>query len=195
MASTVLPTLPGPRIFLRALTSSDVAAVYSVFSNPEVMRYWSSPPLPDLPAAEKLLSEILKDVERGTLMKWGIARCSDNRVIGTTTLFNINIENGRAEVGYALGRDYWGQGLMNEALNELLRYVFETLQLRRLEADVDPRNAGSIRTLERLGFQREGFLRERWNVAGEIQDAFFYGLLRRDWIKTEKPEASEMVTQ
>ena len=55
------------------------------------------------------------------------------------------------------------------------------VRLRRLEADVDPRNAASIRTLERLGFQREGFLRERWHVNGEIQDAIFYGLLRRDW--------------
>jgi RimJ/RimL family protein N-acetyltransferase len=59
------------------------------------------------------------------------------------------------------------------------------MQLRRLEADVDPRNAGSIRTLERLGFQREGFLRERWHVNGEIQDAIFYGLLRREWLKSD----------
>ena len=49
------------------------------------------------------------------------------------------------------------------------------------EADVDPRNAASIRTLERLGFQREGYLRERWQVNGEIQDALFYALLRPDW--------------
>jgi RimJ/RimL family protein N-acetyltransferase len=55
--------------------------------------------------------------------------------------------------------------------------------LRRLEADVDPRNTASIHTLERLGFQREGFLRERWQVNGEIQDALFYGLLRREWLK------------
>jgi RimJ/RimL family protein N-acetyltransferase len=46
---------------------------------------------------------------------------------------------------------------------------------------VDPRNAASIRTLERLGFQREGYLRERWQVNGETQDALFYGLLRPDW--------------
>jgi len=70
---------------------------------------------------------------------------------------------------------------MNEALHALLEHCFETLKLRRLEADVDPRNNGSIRTLERLGFQREGYLRERWHVAGEIQDALFYGLLKTEW--------------
>ena len=62
-------------------------------------------------------------------------------------------------------------------------YAFEVLDLHRIEADVDPRNAASIRTLERLGFQREGYLRERWQVNGEIQDALFYGLLRPDWGK------------
>lgn len=70
-----------------------------------------------------------------------------------------------------------------EALKALVSYAFEVMGLRRLEADVYPRNAASIRTLERLGFQREGFLRERWHVNGEIQDAIFYGLLRREWLK------------
>jgi RimJ/RimL family protein N-acetyltransferase len=69
---------------------------------------------------------------------------------------------------------------MHEAL-KALTYAFDVLEFHRIEADVDPRNAASIRTLERLGFQREGYLRERWQVNGEIQDAVFYGLLRSDW--------------
>jgi RimJ/RimL family protein N-acetyltransferase len=63
----------------------------------------------------------------------------------------------------------------------VLSYAFEALNFHRIEADVDPCNAASIRTLERLGFQREGYLRERWQVNGEIQDACFYGLIRPDW--------------
>lgn len=70
---------------------------------------------------------------------------------------------------------------MREALTALLDFAFGALDLHRLEADVDPRNAASVRTLERLGFRREGYLRERWLVGGEIQDALFYGLLRREW--------------
>jgi RimJ/RimL family protein N-acetyltransferase len=54
-------------------------------------------------------------------------------------------------------------------------------RLRRLEADVDPRNENSMRILEKLGFQREGLLRERWNVGDEIQDTAFLGLLAREW--------------
>jgi RimJ/RimL family protein N-acetyltransferase len=70
---------------------------------------------------------------------------------------------------------------MHEALTALLCYAFGELKLRRIEADVDPRNAASLKSLGRLGFRREGLLRERWNVAGEIQDTAYFGLLAREW--------------
>jgi RimJ/RimL family protein N-acetyltransferase len=70
---------------------------------------------------------------------------------------------------------------MTEALSALLDYAFGPMQLRRLEADIDPRNARSMRLVDRLGFRQEGLLRERWNVAGEIQDTAFHGLLAREW--------------
>jgi RimJ/RimL family protein N-acetyltransferase len=116
-------------------------------------------------------------------MKWAIAEKKSNELIGTITLFNLNLDNRRAEIGYGLDRAFWRQGYMHEALKALVSHAFNDLSLHRLEADVDPRNAGSIRTLEKLGFQREGYLRERWHVDGEIQDALFYGLLRPEWEK------------
>ena len=176
-----LPTLQATRLTLRRISADDVDAIFDVFSNAEVMRYWSTPPLADRAAAVELLNEIDDSFARQVMLKWGVARRTDNQLIGTTTLYNLDFANRRAEVGYALGRTHWGQGYMHEALQALLSYCFETLNLRRLEADVDPRNEASIKSLERLGFQREGFLRERWEVGGEIQDALFYGLLRPEW--------------
>jgi len=176
-----LPTLETERIRLRPVTDSDIDSLYSIFSDPQVMRYWSGPPFRDRDEAVSLVCEIREKFARRVYLKWGVALRSDDKVIGTATLFNLNLEQERAEVGYALAREQWGQGLMNEALRRLLQYSFDELKLRRLEADVDPRNAGSIKTLERLGFQREGYLRERWHVCGEIQDALFYGLLRHEW--------------
>ena len=73
---------------------------------------------------------------------------------------------------------------MGEALAALIDHAFGVLKLRRLEADVDPNNAGSLRILDRMGFRREGLLRERWNVAGEIQDSVVLGLLAREWRAT-----------
>jgi len=178
------PEIKSERLCLRALTNKDVDSLFTIFSNPEVMRYWSTPPLADREAAIALLKEIQDDTERCVIIKWGMARLTDNLVIGTTTLFNINPDSGRAEIGYALARQHWGNGYMDEALQALIKYAFQVLHFRRLEADVDPRNLHSIRTLERLGFQREGFLRERWCVSGEVQDTLFYGLLSREWEAT-----------
>jgi RimJ/RimL family protein N-acetyltransferase len=96
-------------------------------------------------------------------------------------LFQIDAANRRAEVGFGLCSEFWRQGYMREALAALVRFAFGTLGLRRLEADVDPRNENSLRLLDRLGFRREGLLRERWNVGDEIQDSAFLGLLAGEW--------------
>ena len=182
MNSKTLPSITAPRVVLRWISEDDVDSLHEIFSNPQVMRYWSTAPLSNRETAVALQREIAKGNESETMFKWGIALRDSNKIIGSTTLFNLSLDNGRAELGYAMAHAYWGKGYMNEALKALVSHVFEVMELRRLEADVDPRNAASIRTLERLGFQREGFLRERWHVNGEIQDAFFYGLLRREWL-------------
>ena len=181
MNANSLPVITTPRVVLRWISEDDIDALFEVFSDAQVMRYWSSGPLPNREAAADLQREIADGNQNNTMFKWGLALRESNKIIGTATLFNLSLSNGRAELGYAMASAYWGKGYMNEALRALVAHAFQEMNLRRLEADVDPRNEASIRTLERLGFQREGFLRERWHVEGEIQDAFFYGLLRREW--------------
>ncbi len=179
--SEILPTINGDRVSLRWLTVNDVNSLFSIFSDPEVMRYWSSLPLDDTHAAEKLLAHIHDSFQRRVLFQWGIARYTDNRIIGTCTLYHTDIDNRRAEIGYALGSEYWGNGYMQEALTSLINFCFSNLNLHRLEADVDPKNMSSIKLLERLEFQKEGYLRERWLVGGGVQDSLFYGLLKSEW--------------
>jgi len=121
------------------------------------------------------------------VFQWGIARRDDPRVLGTCTLYHLDPPHRRAELGFALSPPHWGRGLMHEALGVVIGFAFETLDLHRLEADVDPRNDRSIRTVERHGFRLEGRLRERYHVNGELQDTAFYGLLRREWPGIEAP--------
>ncbi len=177
----ILPTINGDRVRLRWLTNNDVPSLFAIFSDPEVMRYWSSLPLADVAAAAELLEKIHDNFAKRLFFQWGVARCADDKVIGTCTLFQVDLDNRRAEIGYALASDYWGQGYMREALTLLLDFCFGTLNFHRLEADVDPQNLASIKTLERLGFKKEGYLRERWLVGGGVQDALFYGLLKSEW--------------
>lgn len=70
---------------------------------------------------------------------------------------------------------------MHEALSRLIAFGFTDMHLNRIEADIDPRNERSARSLERHGFQKEGYLRERWIIDGEISDTVLYGLLQSEW--------------
>ncbi len=137
-----------------------------------------------------MLLNIQKGYRTGGVLQFGIERSNDCTLIGTCTLHNFHLASRRAEVGYALGRPYWGQGYMQEALHVLINYAFDTLSLNRLEADIDPRNTASQNTLESLGFLKEGLLRERWIVNGETSDSGFYGLLRSDWFTRSSSEHS-----
>lgn len=180
-----MPTLQAERVRLRPLVADDVYAIFDIFSDAEVTRYWSRPPMTHLAQARTLLRAMREGNRTGERLQFGIERCSDALLMGTCTLFNFSPQNRRAEVGYVLGRRFWRQGYMHESLQRMLRHAFEDLDLLRLEADIDPRNGPSARTLERLGFVKEGYLRERWIVAEVVSDTELYGLLRREWLRNE----------
>jgi len=168
------------RLVLRPLRETDAEALFAIFSDARVMRYWSTPPWTSLQPAQDMIAADLAQTTRDHL-RLGIELVKNGLFLGTCSLFSINCTCRRAEVGYGLGSFAWGQGYMHEALRTLLDFGFGELDLNRIEADIDPRNGASARTLERLGFTREGYLRERWIVGDEVSDTAIYGLLRREW--------------
>jgi len=170
------------RLLLRPQRDDDAAALFTVFADREVTRYWSTPPWPSIEHAQRLIARENEAMAAGKSIRLAITRRGDPALIGTCTLFAWVPGCRRAEVGYALARPVWGQGFMHEALTALLDHGFTAMDLHRVEADIDPRNTASARSLERLGFTREGLLRERWIVDGEVSDSAMYGLLRPDWM-------------
>jgi [ribosomal protein S5]-alanine N-acetyltransferase len=169
------------RLVLRYMNEADIPSLYDIFSHQEVMRYWSWPAWTNIAQARQMLSDVEDGYRSGGALMLGISRRADSVLVGMCSLFHFHVPSRRAEIGYALGRPYWGSGYMHEALQALLNYAFQTLDLNRLEADIDPRNEASAKTLDRLGFQKEGHMRERWIVNEEISDTWWYGLLRREW--------------
>ena len=176
-----LDVLDLERLRLRPFVEGDAPFLFEMYSDAQTSRYLSYPPFTEPAQAEAMVGRILKaQVEERTVDRV-LIRKSDGVPVGSCTLFSWNKQCARAEIGFSLARPYVSQGYMNEALRGFIEYAFTKLQMHRLEADIDPRNAASAKTLERLGFVREGFLRERWIVAGEVSDTALYGLLRRDW--------------
>jgi RimJ/RimL family protein N-acetyltransferase len=169
------------RLKLRPLTESDIPAHFAVFADPEVARYWSSEPWTDVALAEKSIKSIMAAGEDGSEARFGIELLSTGELIGNVGLHHFFEQNRRCEIGYALASKHWNQGYATEALRATIRYGFDALDLNRIEADIDPRNVGSGRVLEKLGFRKEGYMPERWIVFGEFADTVNYGLLKRYW--------------
>lgn len=171
---------------MRPLQARDATALFEIFSDPQAMKYWSTPPWTTPQQAVECIEQDSLWLEEGSALRLALQPLPAEggepaAIVGTASLFAFDAPSQRAEIGYILAPRLWGRGLMQEALRSLVAYAFGELGLRRLEADIDPRNERSARSLQRLGFRREGLLRERWVVGGEVSDSALYGLLAREW--------------
>lgn len=175
------------RLVLRPLRESDADALFAIFSDPRVMRYWSTPPWTELQSAHELITQDATALPAGEHLRLGIETRAEGALIGHCSLFQFSEQCKRAELGYGMAFSAWGKGYMSEAVRALLTYGFIVLGLNRVEADIDPRNTASAKVLERAGFTQEGYLRERWIVAEEVSDSALYGLLRREFLPPNRP--------
>jgi [ribosomal protein S5]-alanine N-acetyltransferase len=178
-----VPPLETARLRLRTVRRSDLEQIYQLHSDSRAMRYWSFAPWSEMQQAQDWFEQRRRLGEREEVWPWAITLAGADELIGIVTLFAINRGQQRAETGYQLHPSVWGQGYAQDALRAVLGHGFDALDLRRVEADIDPRNDASCRLVERLGFQREGYLPERWHVNGEITDTALYGLLKRDFVR------------
>ncbi|THC43945.1 GNAT family N-acetyltransferase [Massilia sp. Mn16-1_5] len=181
MPESMPPVLTTSRLRLRPLAADDGPALYSIFSDEEVVRYWSRSAWTDMAQADEMLAAAMRDYADGSGLRYGIVLSATEELIGVASLFAFNRDNRRCEIGYVLGSRHWGQGYASEALVPVLDHAFGPLGMNRIEADIDPQNIASGRVLEKLAFRREGYMPERWFVHGEYADTAFYGLLRRYW--------------
>ncbi|MFY7067661.1 GNAT family N-acetyltransferase [Nocardiopsis changdeensis] len=121
------------------------------------------------------------DREEGTGARVAVDRASDGAFIGWCGLTGWNPDFRSASLGYIFDADVWGHGYATETAHAVLRWAFDTLDLNRVQAEADTRNAASARVLKKLGFVHEGTLREDCVVNGDVSDSWVFGLLRREW--------------
>ena len=175
------PTLHTSRLRLRPFTSADAEALFALHSNAHVLEYWDSPPWSEPDRAQRFLVTTWQMAEEGSGARLAIDRGSDSSFLGWCGLTRWNPDFRSASLGYILGEAAWGRGYATEAARALLQWAFDTLDLNRVQAEADTRNAASAHVLEKLGFEREGTLREDCVVNGVVSDSWVYGLLRRQW--------------
>ncbi|SFJ31053.1 Protein N-acetyltransferase, RimJ/RimL family [Paraburkholderia megapolitana] len=174
-------TLTTSRLVLRPLRHEDAPALFAIWSDVEAMRYFAFPAMTHLDQATDRIERKLKVSASGQDLVCVLELQATGEAIGTCDLFHVDEQCRRAEIGFSLQRKHWGSGYMTEAVSAVIGHAFGKPGLRRIEADIDPRNIASAGLLERLGFLREGLLRERWLVGDEVSDSALYGLLARDY--------------
>ena len=175
------PTLPTARLRLRPFTGGDADALFALHSNAHVLRYWDSPPWTDRARAGRFVATCERLAEEGSGARVAMERASDGAFIGWCGLTRWDPIHRSASLGYCLDDAAWGHGYATEAARALLAWGFDTLDLNRVQAEADTRNAASARVLEKLGFVLEGTMREDCIVNGDVSDSWVYGLLRREW--------------
>lgn len=157
------------RLILRPAVPADAEEMHAVMSDPVAMRYWSTVAHVDLAETQAWIGKMIEGPGHGTA---DFLIEHDGVVIGKAGGWML------PEVGYILARSHWGRGLGQEAMRALIAHIFATHDIPALTADVDPRNAASLRLMERLGFRETHRAERTWHIGGEYCDSVYFRLDR-----------------
>ena len=182
--SSPFPQLTTSRLLLREFAPGDAPAVLDILRRPEVNQWLETDPLQSLEEAQARIRSRMGLFKDGMGFRWAITlRQQPEQVIGSCGFFSVRRGTHTVECGYELHPDYWGKGIMNEALQAMTAFCFaphNLLPVHRIEALVAPGNTASIRLLEKLAFTCEGTRRQFGFWKGSYQDVLLYALLGKN---------------
>ena len=166
--STSVEPIRTARLTLRAARAEDLEPFWQILSDPVAMRHWSTAPHDSRAVTKDWLDQMIARAGSGRERVIEL----DGRVVGKAGAHRL------PEVGFILHPDVWGQGIVTEAMTAIIAFVWATTDTDHLFADVDPRNAGSIRALEKLGFRETHRAERTFCINGEWSDSVYLRLDR-----------------
>lgn len=173
-----LPTLETERLVLRPHRLDDAEALFVMRTDPEGSRFLAGLPPRSVGELRARLERVLADIDGLKMLGWTLTVRGDDRLVGLLGVSRIDWDATCAELGYELTRAHWGRGLMREAVARVEQHMFCALDFHRLEIRTEPQNQRSVRIAERLGFAREGHLREHErHPDGRYLDSLVFGKL------------------
>jgi len=175
-----LPQLETKRLLLRQIRVSDAPDVFAYSKDPEVARYVLWQAQTELKEAKDYCRAMVRQYRMDEPASWGIVDKSGGHLIGTIGYMDYDSSNRSTEIGYSLARWKWNQGLMTEALTEVIRYTFSEMEINRIEAQHETENPASGRVMEKCGMKKEGILRQRLYNKGRFVDVCLYSILRSE---------------
>ena len=169
------------RLLLRRLTTADAEEMYETWAKDRrVTEFLTWPPHASPEATKKVLEAWEKEYEKDDYYQWGMVY--EGRLIGSISVVRIQDQSEWAELGYCMGYDFWGKGLMTEGARAVIDFLFSEVGANRIAIAHAVRNPASGRVAEKCGMTREGILREHFKSSkGEYLDIAVWSLLRKEW--------------
>ena len=169
------------RLTLRRFTAADAEEMYRNWaSDPEVTRFLTWPCHASAEATAALLESWVENYRDGDCFNWAIEFKENRSVIGNISVVKLDETVNAAEIGYCLGRAYWGRGIMPEALRAVMDYLFDEAEFNRIAAYHDAYNPKSGRVMQKAGMKYEGTQRQAGKNNQGICDIVCYAALRSD---------------
>ena len=180
-SKSTFPELETPSLILRRLLIEDAPILHEYWTDPVVTEFLVLDPFEKLEQTVDMIQLLDGLFDQDIGIRWGIVLKADRTLAGTCGFHNLKPEHRRAEIGFELGRAFWGRRIMTEAAAAILAYGFQARGFNRIEAFVNDGNARSAGILTKLGFRHDGLLREYEFARGRFVDQHCYSLLQSDY--------------
>jgi ribosomal-protein-alanine N-acetyltransferase len=177
----IFPELESERLIYREVTPEDIEDIFKIYSDPEVAKYDWYKPIDTKDDALSIINRFRGEFKDKEEITWGVARKSDNKIIGYCCLGDFDDDSIRSQIGYGFNRCEWNKGYATEAINILVKFGFEVMNLNRIEAEVTLGNDASIKVLKKANFIQEGIFRERTIMKGEFVDDVILAIIKRNY--------------
>ncbi len=168
------------RLHLRKMTTDDVDSLFTIWSDPEVTKFMNISNFTTKDQAEEMITFLNRLAQDHKAIRFTIIEKKTYEIIGSCGYNSLDFENEKAEIGYDIAKNHWGNGFAPESISSLIDYAFDTLHFHRIEAKVEPENVNSVRVLNKLGFTYEGTLRQCEKSKDRFIDLQMYAKLKTD---------------
>lgn len=181
-----MPEVETKRLYLRPVEEEDACDMFAYYKDPAVMKYLTLQPHKYVDDTLKAIKQYLLPYEKRQVPQtWVIVWKENEKVIGNLNIHTVEGDCG--QIGYLLHQDYWGKGIMKEAVEQLVYVGFNHIGLHRIEALYDVEHIASGKVLAACGFEKEGVLRQYAKLSdGKYHDMVITSILREEWLKGVK---------
>lgn len=173
-----LPTIESKRLVMRKVTMNDAEDMFAYASNSDVSRFVTWEAHRSLCDTRDFIRFALQNYEDKKIAPWGIQYKESGKLIGTIDFVSWQVDHHRAEIGYVLAPEYWGNGLVTEAAKKIIEFGFDNMNLVRIQARCFVGNLASERVMQKAGMSFEGIIRKGMFVKGKHEDLKLYSIIK-----------------